>query len=59
MRDLIEMTYTCRLTPITDCPNCKYYNDCILSEILDVRTGHAPPIIEYPIPTKIIYAEGE
>lgn len=59
MIDLIEMTYKCRLTPITDCPNCKYYNDCILSEILDVHTGNAPPIIDYPTPTKIVYAEGE
>lgn len=59
MRDLLEMTYKCCLTPITDCPNCKHYNDCILSEILDVHTGNAPPIIDYPVPTKIVYAEGE
>ena len=59
MRDLIEMTYKCRLTPITDCDKCKYYNECTLSEILDVHTGNAPPIIDYPTPTKITYAEGE
>lgn len=59
MRDLIEMVYKCRLTPVTDCPKCKYYNDCVLSEILDVHTGHASPIIDYPTPTQIIYAEGE
>ena len=56
MRDLIEMTYKCRLTPVTDCLKCKYYKECVLSEILDV---HAPPIIDYPTPTQIIYAEGE
>ena len=59
MRDLIEMTYKCRLTPLSDCDKCKYYNDCELSEILDVRTGNAPPIIDYPTPTQIVYAEGE
>ena len=59
MRYLIEMTYKCRLTPVTDCVKCKYYNDCTLCEILDVHTGNAPPIIDYPVPTKIIYAEGE
>ena len=59
MRDLIEMTYKCRLTPITDCHKCKYYKECLLSEILDVHTGNAPPIIAYPIPTEIIYADGE
>lgn len=59
MRDLIEMTYKCRLTPVADCDKCKYYNDCELCEILDVRTGNAPPIIDYPTPTQIIYAEGE
>ena len=59
MRDLIEMTYKCRLRPLINCDKCKYYNDCILSEILDVHTGNAPPIIDYPTPTEIIYAEGE
>ena len=60
MHDLIEMTYKCRITPLSDCEEkCKYYNDCILSEILDVNTGNAPPIIDYPTPTQIIYADGE
>ena len=59
MRDLIEMVYKCRLTSIADCDKCKYYNECLLSEVLDVYTGNAPPIIEYPTPTQIIYAEGE
>ena len=59
MRDLIEMTYKCRLTSLTECFKCKYHSECILSEILNVRTGHAPPIIDYPTPTQIIYAEGE
>lgn len=59
MRDLIEMAYKCRLTPVTDCPKCKYYNECELCEILDVHTGNAPPIIDYPTPTQIIYADGE
>ena len=27
MRDLIEMTYKCRLTPLTYCDKCKYYNE--------------------------------
>ena len=60
MHDLIEMTYKCRITSLSDCvEKCKYYNDCILSEILDVLTGNAPSIIDYPTPTQIIYAEGE
>lgn len=59
MRDLIEMTYKCRLTSLTDCFECKYYNECILCEILDVLTGNAPSIIDYPTPTQIVYAEGE
>ena len=59
MRDLIEMVYKCRLTSIADCDKCKYYNECLLSEILDVHTGNALPIIYYPTPTQIIYAEGE
>ena len=59
MRDLIEMAYKCTSTVITDCPKCKYYNECLLSEILNVLTGNAPPIIDYPTPTQIIYAEGE
>lgn len=59
MYDLIEMTYKCRLTPAADCHKCKYYKECLLSEILDVHTGNSPPIIEYPTPTSIIYAEGE
>lgn len=59
MRDLIEMTYKCRLTSVTDCSECKYYKECLLCDILDVRTGNAPPIIDYPTPTQIIYAEGE
>ena len=42
MRDLIEMTYKCRITPVTDCHKCKYYKECLLCEILDVRTGNAP-----------------
>ena len=41
IRDLIEMTYKCRFTPVTDCHKCKYYNECLLSEILDVLTGNA------------------
>ena len=56
MRDLIEMTYKCRTT---NCNECEYTKECLLSEILDVRTGNAPPIIDYPTPTQIIYAEGE
>ena len=56
MRDLIEMTYKCH---ITNCHECEYTKECILSEILDVHTGNAPPIIDYPTPTQIIYAEGE
>lgn len=59
MRDLIEMTYKCMLTSTIDCLRCKYYKECVLSEILDVLTGNAPPIIDYPTPTQIIYAEGE
>ena len=59
MRDLIEMVYTCRLTSIADCDKCKYYNECLLSEVLGIYTGNAPLIIEYPTPTQIIYAEGE
>lgn len=59
MRDLIEMAYKCRLTPATDCYKCKYYEECLLCEILDVHTGNAPPIIDYPTTTQIIYAEGE
>ena len=59
MRDLIEMTYTCSITPASCCDKCKYYNDCLLSEILDVLTGNAPSIINYPTPTQIIYADGE
>ena len=59
MRDLIEMTYKCRLTPATDCPKCEYYNECLLSEIICVYTGNAPIMIDYPTPTQIIYAEGE
>ena len=59
MRDLIEMVYKCRLTSVIDCLKCKYYNECLLSEVLDVYTGNAPPIIEYPTPTQIFYAEGE
>ena len=59
MRDLIEMAYKCTSTDITDCFKCKYYNECIICDILDVLTGKAPPIIDYPTPTQIIYAEGE
>jgi len=59
MRDLIETAYKCTSTPIIECNKCKYYKECILSEILDVLTGNAPPIIDYPTPTQIIYAEGE
>lgn len=59
MRDLIEMTYKCLLTPVTDCHKCEYYNECLLCKILDVHTGSAPPIIDYLTPTQIIYAEGE
>ena len=59
MRDLIEMTYKCTSTTIIECLKCKYYKECILSEILDVFTGNAPSIIDYPTPTQIIYAEGE
>ena len=59
MRDLIEMTYKCTSTPLIACPECEYCNECLLCEILDVLTGNAPPIIDYPTPTEIIYAEGE
>lgn len=60
MRDLIEMTYKCRLTSLSDCETkCEYYKECLLCEILDVLTGNAPPIIDYPTPTQIIYSEGE
>ena len=59
MRDLIEMTYKCRLTPLTGCFKCEWHNECLLSKILDVHTGNAPPIIDYPTPTQIIYADGE
>ena len=59
MRDLIEMTYKCLSKPLIVCYKCEYYNECILSEILDVYAGNAPPIIDYPTPTQIIYAEGE
>lgn len=59
MRDLIEMTYNCCLTDATDCYKCKYYNECLKCKILDVLTGNAPPIIDYPTPTQIIYSEGE
>ena len=57
MRDLIEMTYKCISSKT--CYKCEYSKDCLLCEILDVRTGNAPPIIDYPTPTQIIYAEGE
>ena len=57
MRDLIEMTYKC--TSIIECHKCEYYKECLLCEILDVLTGNAPSIIDYPTPTQIIYAEGE
>ena len=56
MRDLIEMAYICR---IINCCKCKYSNECLLCEILDVHTGNAPPIIDYPTPTQIVYADGE
>ena len=56
MRDLIEMTYKCY---IINCHECKYTKECLLCEILDVHTGNAPPIIDYPTPTQIIYSEGE
>ena len=59
MRDLIEMAYVCQSIPLIVCYKCKYYDECILSEILDVHTGNAPPIIEYPTTTQIIYTEGE
>ena len=59
MRDLIEMAYVCQKQPLISCHKCKYYNECIIFEILDVLTGNAPPIIDYPTPTQIIYAEGE
>ena len=59
MIDLIEMTYKCTSTPLIECHECEYYKECLLCEILDVLTGNAPPIIEYPTPTQIIYAEGE
>ena len=59
MRDLIEMTYKCTSTPIIECHKCEYYKECLLSEILNVLTGNAPPIIDYPTPTQIIYADGE
>ena len=56
MRELIEMTYKCY---IINCHECKYTKECLLCEILDVHTGNAPPIIDYPTPTQIIYSEGE
>ena len=59
MRDLIEMTYKCCSTPTIYCPKCEYYQDCLLSEILCVKTGNAPSIIDYPVPTIIVYADGE
>ena len=59
MRDLIEMTYKCTSTPLIECYKCEYYKECLLCDILDIHTGNAPPIIDYPIPTEIIYAEGE
>ena len=59
MRDLIEMAYKCQSKSLIACYKCEYYNECILSEILDVHTGNAPPIIDYPTTTQIIYAEGE
>ena len=59
MRDLIEIAYKCQSKSSIACLECKYYNECILSEILDVHTGNAPPIIDYPTPTQIIYADGE
>ena len=59
MRDLIEMAYKCVSTNPINCDKCKYYKECLLSEILDVLTGNAPSIINYPTPTQIIYAEGE
>lgn len=59
MRDLIEMAYKCSSTNPANCDKCEYYKECLLSEILDVLTGNAPPIIDYPTPTQIIYAEGE
>lgn len=57
MRDLIEMTYKC--TTSISCYKCEYSKDCFICEILDVHTGNALPIIDYPTPTQIIYAEGE
>ena len=59
MRDLIEMAYKCQSTSLLECFKCEFYNECVLCEILDVYTGNAPPIIDYPTPTQIIYAEGE
>ena len=57
MRDLIEMTYKC-ITSIS-CYKCEYSRECELCEILDVHTGNARPIIDYPTSTQIIYTEGE
>ena len=57
MRDLIEMAYKCISSKT--CYKCEYSKECLLSEILDVLTGNAPPIIDYPTPTQIIYTEGE
>ena len=59
MRDLIEMEYKCQSKPSIACCNCEYTKECLLSDILDVHTGNAKPIIDYPTPTQIIYAEGE
>lgn len=59
MRDLIEIAYKCQSKPLLACYKCEYYKECILCEILDVLTGNAPPIIDYPTPTQIIYSEGE
>ena len=42
MRDLIEIAYKCQSKSSIACLKCKYYNECILSEILDVHTGNAP-----------------
>ena len=57
MRDLIEMTYKC--TSSKTCYKCEYFKECLIREILCVRTGKALAIIDYPTPTQIVYAEGE
>lgn len=59
MRDLIEMACKCISHSALECHECEYYMECLSCNIICVYTGNAPPIIDYPTPTQIIYAEGE